>query len=235
MNSTLKMWIVYFSALSLFMTAVRPAAALPASEATQLLNFAQLVINSQRQVEIIYNQAQSIQNQLRNLQKYSRGEWTDVMALVRDLERVVRTGQSLSYTISNIEADFKRRFPGYQAPVDYVESYQGWSATTLDTIQNSLVAAGMQRNDFESEAALLKKLNAMSDNADGIVQVSQAGNQIAHHSVVQLMLLRKLMMDNLQSHVAFMAHTVNKESADQAVANNMIKVIPYEKGKGTKY
>ncbi len=235
MNRTLKVWIVYFSAFTIFVSSPRYAGAVLATEGTQLLNQIQLVISVQKQVEMIYQQAQMIQNQLKSLEKYSHGEWTDVMSVVRDLERVVRTGQSLSYTVQNIEAEFKRRFPGYQAPVDYVQSYQDWSGTTLETIQNSLVAAGMQRNNFESESALLKKLNSLSDNAAGQTQAIQAGNQIANQSVVQMMLLRKLMMDNLQAQVSYMAYEVNKESADHAVASNMFKEIPYEKGKGRKY
>lgn len=235
MNRTVRIWIVYFSAMSLFVTSTRPAGAVVATEFTQLANNIQLVISVQKQVEMIYNQAQMIQNQLKSLEKYAHGDWGDVMSVIRDLERVVRQGEALSYTIQNIEADFKRRFPGYAAPVDYVASYRGWSATTLETIQNSLVAAGMQRSDFESESSLLKRLNAMSDNAAGQTQAIQAGNQIANQSVVQMMLLRKLMMDNLTAQVSYMAYEVNKQSADLAVANNLFKEIPYQKGKGKKY
>lgn len=235
MNRTVKIWIVYFSAMSLFVITSRNAYAVVATEFTQIANNIQLVISVQKQVEMIYNQTQMIKNQLKSLEKYTHGEWGDVMSVIRDLERVVRQGQALSYTIQNIEADFKRRFPGYTAPVDYAASYQGWSQTALETIQNSLVAAGMQRNDFESESSLLKRLNALSDNAAGQTQAIQAGNQIANQSVIQMMLLRKLIMDNLSAQISFMGYEINKQSADQAVANNLFKEIPYQKGKANKY
>lgn len=235
MNKDIKRWIIYFSAVSLFLMPQKNAGAVVATEGTQILNNIQLIISVSKQAAMVLNQAQMIQNQLKSLEKYPQGEWGDVMNVIRNLESVIRQGQALSYTLQNLESTFKEKFPGYQSPTDYVKAYQIWSGTTLDSIRSSLVSAGLQRNDFDSESNLLKRLNSMSDNAAGQTQAIQAGNQIANQSVVQMMLLRKLMMDQMQAQVSFMAYEVNKEAADKAVADNFFNEIPYEKGKGQKY
>ena len=235
MNRPVKWFAVFLLMLWLGLNHPQKSFAVFATEPTQLLNNIQLVISVAKQTQMVLNQVEMIQNQLKSLEKYPQGQWGDVMNVIHQLESVIEQGQAISYTLENIAEIFKQKYPGYSLPQDYAKAYQDWSGTTLDTIRNSLVAAGWQRKNFESESSTLKAINSMSDQAAGEMQAIQAGNQIANQTATQIMLLRKLTMDQLNAQVAYMSYQVNKDAADQAVADHFFKEIPYVKGQSPAY
>ena len=209
----------------------------PATELTQILNNIELVSSVAKQAQAVANQIKMIQyqiEQLKSIKRYPGGLWNDAMSAINKLNLIVRQGQALSYTLQNVEQEFKRKYPGYEAPQDYVQSYQDWSATTLDSIKGSIAAAGFQNNEFQTENATLTTIRNLSDNAVGQTQAIQAANKIADMQVQQLQKLRQLHMSQMQATNAYMAHEVNKESATNAAMDEFIKVIEF-KGGGTRF
>ena len=135
---------------------------------------------------------------------------------ITNLNQIVKTGQSLSYTMSNLDSSFRLRFPGYSSSTNYGQSYQTWSQTSLDSTLGALNAAGLQNSQFNSDEALLQTLQGQSQSAVGRMQAIEVGNQIAENQAEQLMKLRQLMMADMQSKASYQGALVQAEATKQA-------------------
>ncbi len=217
---------------------IKNSYAIYATEMTQLLNHAELIASVAKQAQMVVNQIQMIQNQIemfKSIATFPQSEWGKTIQALQQLQQIVKQGQAMSYTLQNIEQVFKAKYPGYDPPVDYIQSYQDWSQTTLDSIAGSFAAAGLQSNQFQTEDATMKTIRNLSDSAEGQTQALQAANMIANEMVGQLQKLRQLNMSQIQAQNAYMAHQVNKEAADNAAAEEFFHEIPFTAGNTPGY
>jgi P-type conjugative transfer protein TrbJ len=187
-----------------------------ATEYTQLLNYAQLVGLLEKQVMMVENQLNMIANMERNGLTITNQLFGTVVTDITNLNQIVKTGQALSYTMSNMDGEFRLRFPGYTPTTNYGESYRTWSQTSLDSTLGALKAAGLQNSQFDSDEALLKTLQRQSQSAVGREQSLEVGNEIAENQAEQLMKLRQLMMADMQSKAAYQGSIVQAEASKQA-------------------
>ncbi len=187
-----------------------------ATEFTQLLNYVELAGQLEQQVLMVENQL----NQLLDMAKHgitiTDQLFGSVASDITNLNKIVQTGQSLSYTMSNLDSTFQLRFPGYSPSTNYGQSYQTWSQTSLDSTLGALNAAGLQNSQFNSDAALLQTLQGQSQSAVGRMQALEVGNQIAENQAEQLMKLRQLMMADMQSKASYQGALVQAEATKQA-------------------
>ena len=187
-----------------------------ATEFTQLLNYVELAGQLEQQVLMVENQL----NQLLDMAKHgitiTDQLFGTVASDITNLNKIVQTGQSLSYTMSNLDGTFQLRFPGYSSSTNYGQSYQTWSQTSLDSTLGALNAAGLQNSQFNSDAALLQTLQGQSQSAVGRMQAIEVGNQIAENQAEQLMKLRQLMMADMQSKASYQGALVQAEATKQA-------------------
>jgi P-type conjugative transfer protein TrbJ len=187
-----------------------------ATEYTQILNYLQLIGSLEKQVLMVENQLTQIANEVKHGLTIPNQLFGTVAADIANLNQIVRTGQSLSYTMSNLDGNFRLRFPGYASTTNYGQSYQSWSQTSLDSIRGALNAAGLQNSQFNSEQALLQTLQGQSMTAVGRMQAIEVGNQIAENQAEQLMKLRQLMMADMQSKASYQGALVQAEATKQA-------------------
>jgi P-type conjugative transfer protein TrbJ len=187
-----------------------------ATEYTQLLNYVELAGQLEKQVLMVENQL----NQLADMAKHgitiTDQLFGTVASDITELRQIVNKGESLSYTMSNLDGAFRLRFPGYSSSTNYGQSYQTWSQTSLDSTRGALNAAGLQNSQFDSDEALLKTLQGQSQSAVGRMQAIEVGNQIAENQAEQLMKLRQLMMADMQSKASYQGALVQAEATKQA-------------------
>jgi P-type conjugative transfer protein TrbJ len=187
-----------------------------ATEFTQILNYVELAGQLEQQVLMVENQL----NQLLDMAKHgitiTDQLFGTVASDITNLNKIVQTGQSLSYTMSNLDSSFQLRFPGYSPSTNYGQSYQTWSQTSLDSTLGALNAAGLQNSQFNSDEALLQTLQGQSQSAVGRMQAIEVGNQIAENQAEQLMKLRQLMMADMQSKASYQGALVQAEATKQA-------------------
>jgi len=190
-----------------------------ATEFTQLLNYVELAGQLEQQVLMVENQL----NQLLDMAKHgitiTDQLFGTVASDITTLRQIVNTGQSLSYTLANMDGTFRLRFPGYSTSTNYGQSYQTWSQTSLDSTLGALNAAGLQNSQFNSDEALLQTLQGQSESAVGRMQAIEVGNQIAENQSEQLMKLRQLMMADMQSKASYQGALVQAEATKQANAD----------------
>src|SRR5258708_28480527 len=187
-----------------------------ATEYTQLLNYAELVGQLEKQVSMVENQLTQISDMTKHGITISDQLFGTVASDIANLRQIVNTGQALSYTMSNMDGAFKVRFPGYSSTTNYGQSYQQWSQTSLDSTLGALKAAGLQNSQFDSDEALLKTLQRQSQSAVGREQSLEVGNEIAESQAEQLMKLRQLMMADMQSKAAYQSSIIQAEASKQA-------------------
>lgn len=187
-----------------------------ATEYTQVLNYLQLVGSLEKQVLMVENQLTQIADMARNGVTITNQMFGTVASDITNLNQIVKTGQSLSYTMSNLDGAFRLRFPGYSSSTNYGQSYQTWSQTSLDSTRGALDAAGLQSSQFNSDEAVLQTLQGQSESAVGRMQAIEVGNQIAENQSEQLMKLRQLMMADMQSKASYQGSLVQAEATKQA-------------------
>src|SRR5882672_6276298 len=166
-----------------------------ATEITQLLNHAQLIMQYLRQAEQLTEAIKQTTDMLKNSKILSGQVFGPISSDLNALASIVQGGQALSYSLANLDAQFKARFPGYGYTGNgYFTQYRNWSQTSLDTTLGALKAAGLQGQQLTSEQAVLDQLRGMAQGSDGRLKALQIANQISEQQVQQLMKLRQLIL-----------------------------------------
>jgi P-type conjugative transfer protein TrbJ len=190
-----------------------------ATEVTQLLNHAQLVLLYIREGLQLENELAMYANMLRNTKNVSAQIFGQIQADIGALAQIVRGGQALAYSLGNLDQLFRSTYPGYGTnPIVYYSNYQRWSQTSLDTTLGALRAAGLQSQQMQSEQSIISSLENMSETADGQMQALNVLAQISDQEVQQLMKLRELMLADMASKQAYQAAIIQEQAADQAAA-----------------
>jgi P-type conjugative transfer protein TrbJ len=205
-----------------------------ATEVTQILNNAQLMaifqngtsqlaqLSSMLDNEITQTMQQisMVQNQLQDLASMGNQIMTpynQVSGALGKLQGLVSRGQSLSYTLQNLDQQFSQLYPGfgnYGSSGTYATQYKGWSQASMDGIKGALQAQGLQASDFATEQSTMDQLNSMSSSANGTVSAVQAGNAIAAQQVVQLQKLRQLQMEQFNAYAGYLSGQQAKQDAE---------------------
>lgn len=217
-------------ALGAFLTvhnAPRLEAGAFATEFTQLLNHGQLIMQYIRQGEQLANEIKMYEDMLRNVKPVSGQVYGPIMADINFLSSIVQGGMALAYSMANLDAQFRTRYPGYASPPNaYYRDYKVWSQTTLDTTLGALRAAGLQGQQLQSEQAVLNSLRAMAQASDGRMQALQVLGQISEQQVQQLMKLRALMLADLSSKQAYQATVIQRQAASEAATEHFFNWSP---------
>ena len=190
-----------------------------ATEVTQFLNHAQLVLAYIRQGLQLETEIAMLATMLRNTKSLSPQKFGQIQADMNALAQIVQGGQALAYSLGNLDQLFRKTYPGYGTnPTVYYMNYQKWSQTTLDTTLGALRAAGLQGQQLQSEQAVINSLESMSQTADGQMQALNVLGQISDQQVQQLMKLRELMMADMSSKQAYQAAIIQQQAANEAAA-----------------
>jgi P-type conjugative transfer protein TrbJ len=196
------------------------------TETTQLLNYAQLLAQYIRQGQQLTQEILQLQEMVRNGRPLPSQVFGSVIADLNQLGAIVQGGRALAYSMANLDAEFRTRFPGYGYTAGaYYRDYRVWSQTTLDTTLSTLRSAGLQGQQLQSEQSVLAALRDMATSADGRMQAIEVGNLISEQTVEQLMKLRQLMLADIQSKQAFQAAQIQKEAQNHAAAEQFFNYV----------
>src|SRR5580700_12342633 len=130
-----------------------------ATEVTQLLNHAQLIMQYLRQAEQLAEAVKQTADMLKNSRILPGQVFGPISSDLNALASIVQGGQALSYSLANLDSQFKARFPGYgYSGNGYFTQYRTWSQTSLDTTMGALQAAGLQGHQLQREQSVLDSL-----------------------------------------------------------------------------
>lgn len=206
-----------------------------ATEVTQILNHAQLVMQYLRQAEQLAEAIKQTTDMVKNSRILPSQIFGPIASDITALAAIVQGGRALSYSLANLDTLFKARFPGYgYTGTGYFTHYKSWSQTSLDTTLGALRAAGLQGQQLQSEQAVLNSLRSMAQSTDGRLEALQVMGQISEQQVQQLMKLRELMMADMSSKQSYQAAIIQKQAASEAATERFFNWTP-EVSDGTKF
>ena len=198
-----------------------------ATEVTQLLNHAQLLLQYIRQGQQLANELNMYADMLKNSRTLSAHSFGAVMNDLNALAAIVQGGRALAYSLGNLDQLFRQTYPGYgyNAGAYYLQ-YRNWSQTSLDTTLGTLRAAGLQGQQLQSEQAVLNSLRSSLEGTDGRLEALHALGDISEQQVEQLMKLRELMMADMSSKQAYQAAIIQQQAASEAAAQRFFTYAP---------
>jgi P-type conjugative transfer protein TrbJ len=206
-----------------------------ATEVTQILNHAQLVMQYLRQAEQLAEAIKQTTDMVKNSRILPAQIFGPIASDITALAAIVQGGRALSYSLANLDTLFKARFPGYgYTGTGYFTQYKSWSQTSLDTTLGALRAAGLQSQQLQSEQAVLNSLRSMAQSTDGRLEALQIMGQISEQQVQQLMKLRELMMADMSSKQSYQAAIIQNQAASEAATERFFNWTP-EVSDGTKF
>ena len=222
--------------VSVTLPAPHPAqAGVFATEVTQFLNHAQLVMQYLRQAQQLTQAIKQTTDMIKNSKVLPGQIFGPISSDLNALGAIVQGGQALSYSLANLDSQFKARFPGYgYSGTGYFTQYQSWSQTSLDTTLGALRAAGLQGQQLQSEQSVLSSLRSMAQTSDGRLEALQVMGQISEQQVQQLMKLRELMLADMSSKQSYQAAIIQKQATSEAATQRFFNWTP-EVSDGTKF
>jgi type IV secretion system protein TrbJ len=184
------------------------------------------------QISNMEEQLQVLKTQIETL-KDGDYEWSNAQSLINDLGNTVSQIGGLSYTAKDINTQFQKLYPGYQAPQDYNTQYQQITDNTQNTLNGVLQSVGMSADDFETESSRLAFLQNQVQSAQGQTAAIQAASQIASEAVTQTQLLRQTVVAQTNAQTVYYAQQVQKEAdaravADQVIMNGNTQAVPLD-------
>jgi P-type conjugative transfer protein TrbJ len=220
--------VIVFGLLALAVRNPQPVeAGAFATEITQLLNHAQLLLQYIRQGQQLANELNMYADMLKNSRTLSAHTFGAVMNDINALAAIVQGGRALAYSLGNLDQLFRQTYPGYgyNAGAYYLQ-YRNWSQTSLDTTLGTLRAAGLQGQQLQSEQAVLNSLRSSLEGTDGRLEALHALGDISEQQVEQLMKLRELMMADMSSKQAYQAAIIQQQAASEAAAQRFFTYAP---------
>ncbi len=190
----------------------------PTNYAKNLITAANSVRTVENQVTQIRNELQALQFETKNTNTVLNYQWQNITQLTQRLDQSTQQEQALSYSMGDLDSQFRQRYPNYTntpGSVNYTDAYHRWNDTTLDTLRHSLSAIGMSASDFQNEETLLSQLSAQGRTATGRMQVLQVSTEIAAENVNQLQELKRIMMTQTNAQNSYLAYQVSKDSYDE--------------------
>jgi P-type conjugative transfer protein TrbJ len=183
----------------------------------------QMVESVLNELEIIRNQMRQIENMVQNTARWA-GTWdTEALPRLRRLGQIIEQEQAIAYQMANIDAEFRRRFPGYRPVTDWAREYELWTRTAMDTLRGTLNAGRLHAENFATEQGRIEALQRMSDSAAGRMQALQVGNMMAAEQLQQLVQLRQLILAQMNAQNVYMAHQVNREAQEAATVSEWVR------------
>src|ERR1700730_10512686 len=96
-----------------------------ATEVTQILNHAQLLLGYIRKGLQLDNEIQMYANMLRNTKNIPNQRFGAIQSDINALAQIVQGGQALAYSLANLDQLFRETYPGYCTnPTVYYMNYQ---------------------------------------------------------------------------------------------------------------
>lgn len=186
-----------------------------------------LVQNAQRVAQAaqqINNQRMQIQYQIRSLTKLSRPNWRDINGLMYQLDILMQQGEALAYSAADLDEQFRRTFPGYALPSDWVASdAQRTQATrALATLQASLSATQRQMRDIGPGMQRLQQIKMQMSGIQGTQEAVELQNTLQAYAAEELMMLRQALAVQTNVMAVSQAQQVQKEMEQQAVLDQIL-------------
>ena len=177
----------------------------------------------QQRIEMIAMQRQQLQHQIDALRKLPDPNWRQIGALVYQLDAVMREGNALAYSLANVDAEFRRTFPGYRVPSDYPAESRDQMTRTLATLRAALNAASLQARDVGYGQETLARIKARMGTSAGHQQAIELQSTLIGFTADELSSLRQAVVTQTNAQAVYQAYQLQQQAQAQAIFDDMIE------------
>jgi type IV secretion system protein TrbJ len=177
------------------------------------------------EMNMIQNQLTQLQYEEKNIQKMSGQQWDSAQTDLMQLSEAMNKEKALTYTMSNLDANFKQRYPGYNGNdnADYSTQYQSWVETNQATMNGVLDQMHTSYAQEQEENSVIQLLSGRAKSATGRMQALQVGNEIAAEQIAQLQKLKADIQAQSNAQAEYYAYQSQKDASEQQSVNEVVK------------
>lgn len=153
----------------------------PSNYAQNVLTAARSLEQINNQITSLANQAQMLMNRAKNLANLPTSVLSQIEGNFSEMKRLMGEAERLAYNVSNIEAQFSSTFQNFAAgktDAQLMASARERWQQSLSAYQHSLKAGAVAVDNIEGTRSQTGTLVGASQSAVGVLQATQAGNQL---------------------------------------------------------
>ena len=195
------------------------AAGMPVFDAT---NYAQNLLQAARaldqinnQVKSLQNEASMLQNMAQNLKRIDFPQLEQVTSAMRQINALMGKAQGIDFRVEGLDARVRTLFPGEQGHALERDQRVADARARLDAAmagyRQSMGVQAQVAQNVTQDAAILGELAAASQGSAGVLQASQAANQLLALSVKQQLQLQSLMASEFREQSIERARRIQAE------------------------
>ena len=179
-------------------------------------NFARNVMHYTARLQQMSMQVQQLQQQIVAMQKLGKPNWRQINATLAQADVLMQQGQSLAYSLSAIDAEFQKTFPGVQVFQNYLADETTQATRTLATMRGALNAVNRAAQDFPTSVARLQAMKQQLGSIQGHEQALELNGTIGMYSAEELTMLHRAISALTNVQAVYYADQVNSEAQRQA-------------------
>ena len=192
---TRKPWLT-FCAGAVALTLAAPASAQwivfdPRAYVQDVLSAARSLQQITNQITMLQNQATSLLNQGKNLANLNFSSLAALNSDLTQIQQLIGRAQGLTFLVGATNSQFTSLYPaGYPAGTGssaLVPAAQSRWTASLQALQTAVQMQSQISNSITGDQATLAQLDAKSGSAVGILQATQATNQLLELLIKQMM------------------------------------------------
>lgn len=153
----------------------------PSNYAENVLSAARALEQINNQVTSLANEAQMLINQARNLASLPTSVLSQIEGNFAEMKRLMGEAERLAYSVQDIESQFTSTYRDFAADSTGAELVEGARARWQESVsafEHSLKAGAVAVGNIASAQAQTSTLVGASQSAVGILQATQAGNEL---------------------------------------------------------
>lgn len=194
---------------------------------TQVMEYAEALAQTLKQIEEYRLQVQQYEDQLKNVERLGGFNTDNALSSLRSIETIASQGQQIRYTLQDLEGQFRQLYPGVYdtfAEVrdsdatswDALDAFYARERESYDGALAALNAAKLHSEELAADQGRMDRVESQLAASDGRLKAIQAAGQYAQINAAQLMKLRQVGLMQLQMVAAAQANESREQSRIRA-------------------
>jgi P-type conjugative transfer protein TrbJ len=168
-----------------------------------------LVTQLSRQVQQITVAQQQLQAAINATKKLGTYNLRQITTTMTQIDQTVAQGQALAYTLSTIDADFRKTFPGSTLSTTMDADMRTQRQRTLATLRGALNAANLTTQQLAAGVTRLQAIKAQLPGVRSAQEIAELQGVVGVHTAEEITLLRQQLAAQQSAQVVAMAEDVN--------------------------
>ena len=170
------------------------------------------------QLRVAQSQLEALRDNMRKLGSYN---YRNIDGSLAQIDAMTRQGQAISYSLANLDAQFRTTFPGSRVSATSSQratDIRTQNERTLATIQGALAAARLSAQQFAVEASRLQTIKGQIRSARSAQQIAELQGVVGVHTAEEITLLRQQLATQNNAQQVYLANQVNRDLQGAAAA-----------------